>query len=145
MGRGMLAAVLVGVALAVVSGCGPVSSLTIGRAGSPTVHGRRGHGPPPHAPAHGERRKHRHADDGWELVFDSNLGVYVVVDLPDYYYWDGYYLRIEDGRWQASTRVDGEWQPRSEDSLPPGLRKKHAKGRPKHHRGRGRGPAKKDW
>jgi len=51
----------------------------------PHGHGSRGHthvetrpGPPPHAPAHGYRHKHRR---GPELVYDGRLGVNTV-ELP---------------------------------------------------------------
>jgi hypothetical protein len=123
-------------------GCAHGGSVTVGN-GEP--HARRGpghgHGPPPHAPAHGYRAKHG-PGDSVQLVFDSRLGVYVVVDLPDHYFWDGFYLRVEDGRWYASVSLDGGWEPRSVKSLPPGLRKKVARGKGK---GRGPGPAKGRW
>jgi hypothetical protein len=126
-----------------LSGCHHLSSAEPGRSGRHAIQHRKGHGPPAHAPAHGHRRKHHagHADP--ELVFDSGLGVYLVVDLPGHYYWDGYYLRIEDGRWYASLQMDGGWKPRDANSLPSGLRKQKAKrGNAKQHLGRGRGPAK---
>ena len=47
-------------------------------------------GPPPHAPAHGYRHKHEH---GVELVFDSQLGVYVVVGWKDHFFSAGRYYR----------------------------------------------------
>jgi len=133
--------------LAVVSsGCGHISSVAIGRSGQHASRDRDGHGPPPHAPAHGHRRKQNDGDHGLELVFDSQLGVYVVVDIPDHYYWDGYYLRIDDRGWYASTELEGRWAPRSSGSLPPGLRKKYAKhGKAKQHPAKGRGPAKGHW
>ncbi|MBW2269232.1 MAG: hypothetical protein JRH16_11695 [Deltaproteobacteria bacterium] len=81
-----------------------------------------------------------------ELSFDSELGVYVVIDVPNYYYWNGYYLRIEDGSWYASTELEGQWKLRPSDSLPPGLRKKQAKhGMAKKNPGKGRGAAKGHW
>src|SRR5262245_11687981 len=79
--------------------CGPVHSVTVGRGGpppdGPPVIVREGgaHGPPPWAPAHGHRRHHQrayqHRDATVDMVFDSGLGVYVVVGLPNYYYWNG--------------------------------------------------------
>ena len=134
-----------GVLAVSLSGCGHISSVTIGKSGPYASHGR-GHGPPPHAPAHGHRRKHHDSGGGSELVFDSELGVYVVVDIPNHYYWDGYYLRIEDGGWYASTNLKGGWKPHASHSLPPGLRKKRAKhGNAKKHHGKGRSPAKGRW
>ena len=41
--------------------------------------------PPSHAPAHGQRRKQV---CGYELLYDSNWGVYVVVGVRDCYYLD---------------------------------------------------------
>ena len=79
--------------------------------------------PPPQSPAHGYR--HHHPADGMELVFDSELGAYVAVDLPLHYYRDGVYLRFDDGRWFASTHLDGPWNAYSASELPPGLRAKY--------------------
>jgi len=125
--------ICLGAAAVLALGCGPFHSLTIGKAPSyepPHQHG--GHGPPPHAPAHGRRAKHgqghHHGDGAAEagLVFDAALGVYVVVDVPDHYFWDGVYLRVENGRWYSSVDLDGgHWEPRSEAKLPPGLAKRH--------------------
>ncbi|MHC4166558.1 MAG: hypothetical protein ACYSWQ_06355 [Planctomycetota bacterium] len=84
--------------------------------------GRRvGHGPPPHAPAHGHRHKHVH---GVELVFDSGLGLYVVVGHPDHYYCDGHFYRLAGGVWQMSLRFDRGWAHTSGKPLPSGLRAK---------------------
>lgn len=114
-----------------VGACAPFSSVTIGRGDRPSVHSDtdRHDGPPPHAPAHGYRHKHRHQGQDLELVFDSDLGVYIVVGVPDRYYWNGYYLRIDADQWYASVNLDSEWEPRSDDSLPPGMKrhKKHPK------------------
>lgn len=116
-------------------------SITIGNRVPHASHGDHGHGPPPHAPAHGYRRKHHAPEGDVELAFDSELGVYVVIGLPSHYFWDGLYLRVEDGRWYTSARLDGGWEACSRSSLPPGLAKKTAKGRGR----RGRGPAKGAW
>lgn len=100
----------------------------------------RKHGPPPHAPAHGYRHKHH----GVELVFDSEWGVYVVVDFPSHYYCKGHYYRLRESRWVRSVHIDGPWKSVSEKSLPPGLRNKEkGKGKSKEHPGRGRGVQKK--
>lgn len=134
--------------------CGPISSITIGR--HPTTApraGSAGHGgPPPHAPAHGYRHKQRHAGGEVDLVFDSGLGVYVVVGVPDHYYWNGYYLRLDGDRWYASARLDGDWAPRDASGLPEGLEQKRskasgkAKGRKAHGRkGKKSAPAKGLW
>jgi hypothetical protein len=88
-----------------------------------------GGGPPPHAPAHGYRRKHRY--DGHrdaELVFDSGLGVYVVVGFPGVYFHLDHYFRYFGASWQVSIRPDAGWRVAPQDDVPPGLRKqKHGK------------------
>ena len=83
-----------------------------------------GHGPPAHARAHGHRRKQV---AGVQLVYDSGCGVYVVVGLPNHYYYDGYFYRISGTVWEVSLKPDGGWASLSGRSLPPGLQAK-AKG-----------------
>ena len=143
MRRMVLGGALVCSVLAVMlSGCSHVSSVATGKRGPYASHDRDGHGPPPHAPAHGHRRKQHGSGGDIELAFDSDLGVYVVIDLPNHYYWDSYYLRIEDGSWYVSSELEGHRKPRSSDSLPPGLRKKYAKqGKAKKARARGAAPS----
>lgn len=103
---------------------------------------KRGHGPPPHAPAHGYRHKYH----GVELVFDSGCGVYVVVGLPSHYYYSGYFYRFHGEGWQVSVEIGGPWKLVSEESLPPGLRaKEKSTGKSKKPPGRGRGTEKKNW
>jgi hypothetical protein len=79
------------------------------------------------------------------LVFASDLGVYIVVGVPNHYYWNGYYLRIDGDQWYASVNLDSGWKLRSDDSLPPGM-KKHKK-HPKAKRGKSQksSPAKGHW
>lgn len=89
-------------------------------------------GPPPHAPAHGYRAKHHHGGSTVELVFDGDLGVYVVVGLEQHYFLDDTYYRLQGGDWQVSFGLDGPWKAASPRALPPGLRKKAAHG---HKRG----------
>ena len=136
---GMLAALLT-LSLSAASGCllhhnHPVMT-------PPTY--ARGHGPPPHAPAHGYR--HKHHRDGINLVFDTGLGVYVVADWPGYYWHVDRYLRWTAGEWRVSSRIDGTWVVVSSDRLPAKLVAKHAKRGKKAHRHKKRhpGPAKHD-
>lgn len=135
---GMLAA-LVMVLLSAASGCvhhdHPVMT--------PPAHAQ-GHGPPPHAPAHGYR--HKHHRDGVKLVFDAGLGVYVVADLPGHYWHVDHYLRWVAGEWRASGHIDGAWVVVSSDQVPAKLVAKHAKHRKKKHRRHkhGSAPAKHD-
>ena len=100
----------------------------------------RGHGPPPHAPAHGYRAKTR---QGVEVVFDRELGVFIVVGLRGTYFWADFYYRQESGgRWERCDRLDGAWVGIVETSLPPGLRGWH--GAPRSGlpaKARGHGPA----
>ena len=100
---------------------------------------KRGHGgPPAHAPAHGYRRKH--AEHGTTLVFDSNLGLYIVVGLEDVFFHGDLYFQLSDGGWSVSAHPDTGWKRASRNKLPPGLRDYR---RGKHYgkrRGHGHGP-----
>ena len=95
------------------------SELSVGT--GPVFRAGPGNGPPPHAPAHGYRRKH---PSGVELVFDSGRGVYIVVGLTDHYYHDGYFYRLRGGIWEMSLKSDSGWAAVSMASLPPGLQAK---------------------
>jgi hypothetical protein len=132
-----LSAVLVVILLGPLGGC--VYHSHSERA--PSVHGQ-GHGPPPHAPAHGHRYK-RH-QDGLELVFDAGLGVYVVVDRPDYYWHRDRYLHWVSGSWRVSNRFDGHWAAISIDAVPARLVSMHSghHGKKKHRKKHG-WPAKR--
>lgn len=79
-------------------------------------------GPPPHAPAHGYRHKH---PDGVELVYKSNIGVYVAVGYTAHYFHKDKYYRLNNSSWEVSVNINKGWVPVSEKKLPPGLRKKH--------------------
>lgn len=81
-------------------------------------------GPPPWAPAHGHRRKQ---PGSVELVFDTHLGVYVVVGHEDHYFYEDHYYRYLEGVWQVSVAIDGPWGVAKPGQLPPGLRKHRAK------------------
>lgn len=77
-----------------------------------------GYGPPAHAKAYGCRNK---LVCGHELVFDDACGVYVVVGMTDWYYYDGCFYRLHCDIWEVSLRAD-VWEPTAYDRLPPGLR-----------------------
>ena len=117
--------------------CGPVHSVTIGdrppRNEPQVVREGNGHGPPPWAPAHGYRHKHQHAyqhrESTVDLVFDSGLGVYLVVGIPNYYYWNGTYVRLNAGSWYRAPYLDARWVPCPADELPGYLRSKPVKGK----------------
>lgn len=76
------------------------------------------HGPPPHAPAHGYRHKHR---DGVNLVYDAPRGVYVVVGHRDCYWDRDRYYRRHSGTWEVSVSLRGPWRVTAVSSLPSGL------------------------
>jgi hypothetical protein len=89
----------------------------------PVVHG----GPPPHAPAHGHRHKHR----GHDLRYDSDLGVYVVVDLGDVWFLDGSYFRISGDHWEIAVAAAGPWRVATRSAVPVHLyQKRHPHGGP---------------
>jgi hypothetical protein len=94
----------------------------------------RGKGPPPHAPAHGYRRKFQ--QDGVTLELDTGRGVYVVVELEDVFFFEKRYYRCEDARWLASVRPDGGWVVIAIGDVPAGLRDY------KPHPGKGKGKKK---
>ena len=99
--------------------------------------GRRvGNGPPAHAPAHGYRHKQV---CGVELVFDTGLGLYVVVGHPDHYYCDGHFYRFVGGVWQTSVEFHSGWIVTTGKPLPSGLRGIHAKS---NGNGNGKGKSK---
>lgn len=87
----------------------------------PVIRPGPGNGPPAHAKAHGYRNKQV---AGVELVFDSRLGVYVVVGHTDCYYHDGYFYRQRGGLWEMSLKPDSGWASVSIKSLPAGLQAK---------------------
>ena len=80
-----------------------------------------GHGPPAHAQAHGYRRQQI---GGYDLVYDSALGVYVVMGLSDCYYHNGHFYRLHGDVWQISLRADAGWRVVGHDALPSGLKLK---------------------
>jgi len=97
-------------------------------------------GPPPHAPAHGYRHKYQEV----ELVYDSQCGVYVVIDFPNHYYFKGHYYRLGEIEWEIGVNLEGPWKTISYGELPKGLRiekkgKGKARGKSKGNPGRGLG------
>jgi len=84
-------------------------------------------GPPPHAPAHGYRRNHQ----GHDLVFDSDLGVYLVVGLANVWFLDGAYFRISGDHWEMSAGTRGPWRVAAASTVPARLyAKRHPHGAP---------------
>jgi len=88
------------------------------------------HGPPPHAPAPGYHQVYR----GHELRFDANLGVYVILDLPNHYFFNDRYYRFHGGHWYYNRDLNGKWRPYQARKLPPGLMKKYEHEERRQHR-----------
>jgi hypothetical protein len=84
--------------------------------------GEGGGGPPPNAPAGGYQHER---SGGIRLVFDSNIGVYVVSGYTEHYYYHNRYYRWNNGSWQTSPKINRGWSSAPEKTLPPGLRKSH--------------------
>ncbi len=84
-----------------------------------TSKNKKGNGPPPHAPAHGYRHKHQH---GVELVYNSKLGVYVVIGFPNHYFYEGHYFRLGGEDWEISMNIEGPWRVAGKEVLPSGLK-----------------------
>lgn len=81
-----------------------------------------GYGPPPHAPANGYRYDYH----GHNLVYDSSLGVYVVIGMSSVYYSSGLYYRHDHNRWYYTRNLGNKWRAYSgRHNLPPGLAKKY--------------------
>ncbi len=79
--------------------------------------------PPPHAPAHGHRRKFH---NGVEVIYNSGYGAYVVVGHTDHYFFDGHYYRFYKNNWQVSVSINNpKWKSAKLEILPPGLKAKH--------------------
>ena len=106
---------------------------------SPKVHAHKS-GPPPHAPAHGHRHKQR---DGIELVYDSEIGIYVVAGHSHHYHDGQHYFRWVEGKWMMSARMDHGWVVVSSHDVPTHLMARYGKKHKKAKRGHGeRHPAK---
>lgn len=90
------------------------------------------HGPPPHAPAHGYRHKHH---DGHELEYDSKIGAYIVINIPDTYFGNDLYLRMStDGTWMVSATLESGWRVALTSEVPPKMRYHKHKDKNKHHK-----------
>lgn len=126
-------------AAASLAGCRSVSGVEIKLSSFPVKHESvksRGHGPPPHAPAHGYRHKHKH---GVELVFDGDLGVYIAVGFSDIFFHNDLYIRMHDGRWEVSALLKGPWRKAKTREVPYKLKKAKGKKHP------GKGHARRGW
>lgn len=132
-------------------GCAGTTTVTVGDPPEQRGHeqraqeNRRPHqkGPPPWAPAHGHRAKHRYR-------YYPSAEVYFDVSRDIYFYY-------ENGRWRTSVRIPGDIQVQLGDSVTLEMNTKHpyeyhkevTERYPRGHRkGRGRGKGKgegKEW
>ena len=72
-------------------------------------------GPPPHAPAHGYRHKHQ----GHDLDYDSKIGAYIVINVPDTYFHNNLYIKLSsDGRWMVSANLYNGWRVETGTEIP---------------------------
>ena len=94
-------------------------------------------GPPDHAPAHGYRKKHGH--DNVELVWDSGMGVYVVVGHDGHFFSNDVYYRVAGENWEVSGGIEGPWKVTSDKKVPKGLKKHKHKGKKDKGKGNGHG------
>ena len=77
-------------------------------------------GPPAHAPAHGYRYKHR---DGRDMRYDAGLSAYIVLNVPETYFFNNLYLRLgSDGLWMVSASIGNYWRPARQNEVPQKLR-----------------------
>ena len=88
-------------------------------------------GPPPHAPAHGYRHKRMTRMGEVQLVFDSGIGVYVVVGHAGHYFYRGNFYRSLNSVWHVSAHIDTGWAVVGSQALPRGLAKNQGKGKAK--------------
>ncbi len=107
----------------------PACTIPLPLEAKPKVHAKKG-GPPPWAPAHGYRKKHHRHD----LVFDAKIGVYVVVDLPGYYFYRDRFYKSVDGKWWTAAKITSGWTVVGAGGIPPGLRGTKLKGSKKRGR-----------
>lgn len=91
-------------------------------------------GPPPFAPAHGYRHRYRR---GLDLVFDTGLGVYLVVGARRTYFYQGRFYRFRGGEWETSRDYDETWRRSRARRLPRNLRRRAGRWT-EDRRGRGR-------
>ena len=112
--------------LLVFSGCMVTNAGIQGFAGT-GVKVNQGHGPPPHAPAHGYRHKYH----GHPMTYDTRIGAYMVIDVPETYFCNNLYLRLStDGRWMVTAQLGNAWRLAVGNEVPEKLKKE--KGQSKH-------------
>jgi len=81
-------------------------------------------GPPPHAPAHGYRYKHEH---GVVLEYDNKLGVYIVLEKPALYFYNGLYIKFSGGHWMVASHFKEPWRKAIKGEIPDKFKKAKSK------------------
>jgi len=76
------------------------------------------HAYPPHSPPNGYR--YRYLDH--DLMFDIDLGAYIVLGFDGIYFYNNAYLRFDNGDWQAVDRLDDPWHRAQYQQVPTKLR-----------------------
>ncbi|MFW5450590.1 MAG: hypothetical protein ACKE9I_03230 [Methylophagaceae bacterium] len=71
-------------------------------------------GPPPHAPAHGYRHKHKKHN----MSYDSGLGAYIILGWDNHYFDNNVYFRYRNGAWQASVNLNSGWHDADRYAVP---------------------------
>ncbi|MBL1276678.1 MAG: hypothetical protein COB30_011365 [Ectothiorhodospiraceae bacterium] len=73
---------------------------------------------------HGHRRQH----DGHDLIFDSAVGAYFVLNQPGIYFHNNRYFRHHRGTWQSANHLNDSWRAARHKDVPHKLKKnKHKK------------------
>ena len=89
------------------------------------------YGPPPYASSYSYREKY-HAHN---MVYDRHLGVYVLLGLPDHYYYNNVYYRFSKNNWYYRHNDKDKWRKYDKRKLPEGLARKYRNDDRRNHRG----------
>lgn len=99
-------------------GLSAAAILAIASCAGPRTYRAAGPNPQPRGHAYGNKHVH-----GYDLVYDSSCGLYVVVGMTDCYYDDGLFYRVRGGVWEVSVRAD-TWRVVAYETLPARLKVK---------------------
>jgi len=120
--RNLLLMTTMAIAFAALTGC----------IASPAHHDRGYEGHSRGAPQQG----YRQTFEGYEGRYDSNLGVYVLVDRPHHYYYNDRYYRHDQNRWYSSRHIDRGWKTYKGHKLPTQLANRYEKDHRNHDKDR---------
>ncbi|WP_457437464.1 hypothetical protein [Pseudomonas sp. TE3786] len=81
---------------------------------------------PTQAPASTRMKAHPHfaPPPGVNSYWDTQLGVYVLDNVPNLYYRERTYYRWDNG-WTWATYANGPWKQTDSSGIPPGLNRLH--------------------